>query len=273
MKIATYNVNSINARMENLSAWLKAEESDVVLLQEIKCEFNSFPFFELNVLGYDAKILGQKSYNGVAILSRHKIQVIQENLPLFTDENARYLEAVIVINNQKLRVASVYLPNGNPPYNNIEDTSKLFYKLRWMDAFEQHVSGLLHSDEPVILGGDFNVILTDKDVYNPELFRGNALFRPEVINRLKSLEYQGWSDAFRLNQYKSSSVAEIEENGYTYWDYVGGAFAADLGLRIDYLWLSPKAADRLEKCWVDKSPRRREKPSDHTALCAMFKWG
>lgn len=268
VKIATYNVNSVNARLENLCAWLQSEQPDVVLLQEIKCEFNGFPFFEISAAGYDAKILGQKSYNGVAILSRYKIKIESENLPEFKDEQARYLEAEIQLKHNKLKVASVYLPNGNPPYNDVSDTLKFDYKLVWMDAFAQRAKKLLHSSDPVILGGDFNIIKTDKDVYNPELFRGNALFRPEVIDRLRAIEYQGWSDAFLLSQMKSSAVMEKTENGYTYWDYAGGAFPADLGLRIDYLFLSPKAADRLDKCWVDKSPRQSAKPSDHTALVA-----
>lgn len=270
MKVATYNVNSINARIENLCAWLQREQPDIVMLQEIKSEFNSFPFFEINAAGYEAKILGQKSYNGVAVLSRHKITVEHENLPEFDDENARYLEATINIKQQKIRVASLYLPNGNPPYNDMSDTSKFTYKLAWMDAFAKRTQALVHSPEPVILGGDFNIIKTDKDVYNPELFRGNALFRPEVIERLQAIEYQGWSDAFLLSQIKSSAITEKAENGYTYWDYAGGAFPSDLGLRIDYLFLSPKAADMLSKCWVDKSPRRGAKPSDHTALVAEF---
>jgi exodeoxyribonuclease-3 len=141
-----------------------------------------------------------------------------------------------------------------------------------MDAFSKHIQSLIHADEPVVLGGDFNIILTDKDVYNPELFRGNALFRPEVINRLNAIGYQGWADAFRLNQMKDNALSSTKENGYTYWDYAGGAFAADLGLRIDYLMLWPKAADKLEKCWVDKGPRRQAKPSDHTPLMAELIW-
>lgn len=268
MKIATYNVNSINARIENLCQWLKNTDPDIVLLQEIKTEFNNFPFFEINTLGYDVKILGQKSYNGVAILSKYKIAITLENLPEFMDEQSRYLEALIKINNTRLRVASVYLPNGNPPYNDINDTSKFSYKLQWMDAFSLHLKKLVHSEEPVIIGGDFNIILSDNDVYDPNLFRGNALFRPEVINRLKAIEYTGWTDAFRMGQIKSNTLSQSQENGYTYWDYAGGAFASDLGLRIDYLMLSPKAADKLEKCWVDKSPRRASKPSDHTPLIA-----
>lgn len=268
MKVATYNVNSVNARIENLCAWLQKEQPDIVFLQEIKCEFNTFPFFEINASGYDAKILGQKSYNGVAILSRHKITVEYENIPAFKDDNARYLEALVYVDSQKIRVASIYLPNGNPPYNDAYDTSKFDYKLAWMDAFAQRTKELVHQEEPVILGGDFNIIKTDKDVYNPELFKGNALFRPEVIHRLQAIEYQGWSDAFLLSQMKTAALSEKPENGYTYWDYAGGAFPADLGLRIDYLYLSPKAADMLNKCWVDKSPRRGVKPSDHAALVA-----
>jgi len=272
MKIATYNVNSINARIENLCTWLKQENPDVVLLQEIKCEFNNFPFFEIQASGYNACVLGQKSYNGVAVLSKHKINVVQENLPDFSDDNARYLEVLVYVNNKKIRVASLYLPNGNPPYNNENDNSKFVYKLDWMDAFIKHIDNLALLNEPVILGGDFNIIRTDKDVYNPELFRDNALYRPEVVNKLRQIEYSGWYDAFRLGEYKNKMISDIVENGYTYWDYAGGAFAADLGLRIDYLFLSPKAADCLERCWVDKNPRRSAKSSDHTALIAEFKF-
>lgn len=268
MKIATYNVNSVNARIDGLCQWLSAESPDIVLLQEIKCEFNSFPFFELQAAGYNAKILGQKSYNGVAVLSRHQIEVVQENLPRFHDENMRYLETLVTVDGRKIRVASLYLPNGNPPYNDANDTSKFDYKLKWMDAFAKHTAEIVHDSNPVILGGDFNIIKTDKDVYNPELFRGNALFRPEVINRLNGIEYQGWFDAFKLHRSRHETLLEPGENGYTYWDYAGGAFAADLGMRIDYLLLSPKAADRLEQCAVDKSPRRGAKPSDHTVLTA-----
>jgi exodeoxyribonuclease-3 len=150
MKIATYNVNSINARIENLTNWLNKEQPDIVLLQEIKCDFNSFPFFDLQAVGYEAKILGQKSYNGVAILSRHKINIVRENLPDFDDENARYLEADITVGEQEYRVASIYLPNGNPPYNNPDDESKWVYKLKWMEAFYKHAKNLLQLRKPII---------------------------------------------------------------------------------------------------------------------------
>lgn len=263
MKIATYNVNSINARIENLTKWLKKEQPDIVLLQEIKCEFNSFPFFDMQALGYEAKILGQKSYNGVAILSRHKIKIVREGLPDFDDENARYLEAEIEVEGVNYRVASIYLPNGNPPYNNPDDESKWIYKLKWMEAFYNHARKLLQLRKPIILGGDFNVILSDNDVYNPEEYRNNALFKPEVIQRLKAFEYLGFYDAYRIKHKKDS--------GYTFWDYAGGALQNDMGMRIDYLWLNSYAVDRLETVDVDKATRTDVKPSDHTVLKAVLR--
>ena len=260
MKISTYNVNSINARLENLSGWLKAEHPDIVLLQEIKCEYNAFPFLELSALGYEAAMLGEKSYNGVAVLSRHKIKVQQEGLPGFVDEHARYLEATIEVEGQKYRVASIYLPNGNPPYNNPQDESKFKYKLAFMDALYVHAKKLLESGENVILGGDFNVIMSALDVYDEKAFLGNALYRPEVISRLKAIEYLGFYDAYR--------TLYPNHVGYTFWDYTGNAFGSDYGLRIDYLFLSPSVADKLAGVAIDKNPRRGIKPSDHTPLTA-----
>lgn len=263
MKIATYNVNSINARIENLLFWLQKEQPDIVLLQEIKTEFNAFPFFDLQTAGYEAKIIGQKSYNGVAILSKHKVRAVREGLPDFEDENARYLEADIEVDGIEYRVASIYLPNGNPPYNNPDDNSKLVYKLNWMEAFYLRAQQLSDLRKPVILGGDFNVIMTDFDVYNPDEFRNNALFKSEVVQRLKAFEYLGYYDAFR--------VLHPKDNGYTFWDYAGAALQNDMGMRIDYLWLNCYALDKLESVEVDKSPRIMMKPSDHTVLKAVLK--
>ncbi len=262
MKIATFNINSINARIANLLAWLKEQAPDVVLLQEIKCEYNAFPFLELASVGYEAKVLGQKSYNGVAILSRYKISEVVENLPQFPDEQARYLEADVDINGEKIRVASVYLPNGNPPVNAPRDDAKFLYKLDWMDALYLRAKTLLQNYDKVLLGGDFNTILRDDDVYNPEAFRQNALFRKEVRDRFHALEYLGYGDAFRL--------LHPTQNGYSFWDYGAKSFELDWGMRIDYLLVSPLLADCLEGCFVDKAPRALEKPSDHTPLIATF---
>ncbi len=263
MKIATYNVNSINARIDNLKVWLEENNPDIVLLQEIKSDFNSFPFFDLQAVGYNAKILGQKSYNGVAVLSKHNIKIVQEGLPDFEDENARYLEADVTVGEKKYRVASIYLPNGNPPYNNVDDVSKFEYKLKWMEAFYKHAKKLLDLKMPIVLGGDFNVILTENDVYAPEEFKNNALFRPEVQERLKAFEYLGFYDVFRCLHPK--------DNGYTFWDYAGGAFQNDKGMRIDYLWTNSYATDLLIGVEVDKKTRSMPKPSDHTVLVAEMK--
>jgi exodeoxyribonuclease-3 len=262
MIISTFNINSINARLKILLDWLEKNSPDVVFLQELKCDFNSFPFFEINSMGYDVKILAQKSYNGVAILSRYKIKNIQEGLPGIEDENARYIEADIDFKDKTLKVASVYLPNGNPPYNNLNDTSKFEYKLKFMDALYAHAKEILLKHERVVLGGDFNVILSPDDVYNPELFINNALYKSSVKQRLRALLYLGYYDAFR--------VLHPKEIGYTYWDYAQRAYEQDWGLRIDYLLLSPKMADSLKSCYVDKTIRVADKPSDHTPLTAEF---
>ena len=264
MKLATYNINSINARIPNLLNWLKEAQPDVVLLQEIKCVENDFPWLEIQAAGYDAKVLGQKSYNGVAVLSRLKMKTICEGLPQFDDENARYLEVEIETENAPIVLASIYLPNGNPPYNAPHDESKFEYKLKWMDAFYARAKDLLKQGKIVLLGGDYNVILTDDDVYNPELFKNNALFRPSVRQRLNALCHLGCYDAFR--------TLHPKENGYTYWDYGGRAYEQDLGMRIDYLFLSAQMADALSGCMVDKTPRTADKPSDHTALTAQFRF-
>lgn len=258
MIVSTFNINSINARLPQLLDWLDRTSPDVVLLQEIKSDFNSFPFFEINMAGYDAKIVAQKSYNGVAVLSRHKIKVIHECIPNFDDQSARYLETVINVKGENIRFICAYFPNGNPPYNAPDDTSKFIYKLNFMDAFYKHAKSLLLNDEKIILGGDFNVILTADDVYNTEAFLNNALYKESVKRRLRALLYLGFYDAFR--------VLHPKEIGYTYWDYANKAFEQDLGLRIDYLLLSSRTTDILNKCYVDKTFRSGDKPSDHTPL-------
>ncbi|MCQ2734379.1 MAG: exodeoxyribonuclease III [Alphaproteobacteria bacterium] len=262
MKIATLNINSVNARLTNLTDWLMKNQPDIMMLQEIKTEFNNFPFFDLQMAGYHAEILGQKSYNGTAILSRHPMTVRTQSLPNFPDENARYLECEITINSRQYIMASLYLPNGNPPQNNLADTSKFSYKLAWMDAFIKHADELIKQNKPIILAGDFNVIMSPHDVYNSEIFIGNALFRPEVQNRLRLLNRIGYCDTYRR--------LYPHDNGYTFWDYTGGSLQNDFGMRIDYIFTSPYLTDRLKSCFVDKEFRKQEKASDHTILMAEF---
>ena len=224
------------------------------MLQEIKCLTEDFPLLDVKALGYEGVAVGQKAYNGVALLSTKPIVTIETRLPGGKDDDqARYVEAKI----GDLRVASIYLPNGNPT-----DTDKFAYKLAWMDRLTAHARKLLETEEPVILAGDYNVCPTDVDVHDPEAFADDALCRPESRGRFRTLINLGYTDAIR--------ALNPTEHIYTYWDYQGGAWQRDLGLRIDHLLLSPQAADRLVAAGVDRTPRAEEKASDHTpAWCEL----
>ena len=253
MKIATLNINSINARLPLFLSWLKQNMPDVVLLQEIKTTFENFPFFEIGAAGYQVKIAGQKGYHGVAVLSKTNINLRLESLPGFDIPEARYLETEI----NGIIISSVYMPNGNPV-----GSPNYQKKLAFMDAFYKHALNLKQQSDKVIFGGDFNVILTRADVYNPAAFANDALFQTEVQNKLKALEHIGYFDAYR--------TLHPQDFGYTYWEYGSTAFINDFGLRIDYFLCSATMLENLSLCQVDKSLRSAEKPSDHTALVADF---
>jgi exodeoxyribonuclease-3 len=254
--IATWNVNSVNARLPNVLTWLDAVKPDIVLLQEIKCLDAAFPTEAVGELGYNVATHGQKSYNGVAILSRRPIEDVVRGLPGGDgDEQARYLEATI----GELRVASIYLPNGNPI-----GTDKFSYKLAWMDRLRAHAEALLELDQAVVLGGDFNVIPEPLDCHDPKAWLGDALFQPESRRAFRALLHLGYTEAFR-------ALHPDERGAYSFWDYQGGAFQLDHGIRIDHLLLSPLAADRLVACSIDKSPRRIPKASDHTPVIVELK--
>ncbi len=250
MKIATFNVNSIKARLPRVLEWLREAAPDVVLLQEIKTVDEGFPELEIGDLGYNIAVHGQKTYNGVAILSKLPIEDVTRGLPGDPgDEQARYIEATI----GDLRVASIYLPNGNPV-----DSEKYPYKLAWMDRLVAHVRDtLLPVEQPFVLGGDYNVIPADPDVYDPGAWAGDALFLPATRSRFRALIHLGLTEAWR---------ALHGEVGYSFWDYQKGRWARDEGLRIDHFLLSPQAADRLRACEIDKAPRGKEKASDHTPV-------
>jgi len=253
--IATWNVNSIKARLPNVLAWLKSAAPDIALLQELKCIDDNFPRLEIEDLGYNVVTHGQKTYNGVAILSKSPIEDVMTGLPGNDgDDHARYLEATI----RGLRVASIYLPNGNPI-----KTEKFPYKLAWMDRLIAHAQELLASEEPVVLGGDYNVIPQDEDVYDPRAFAGDALAQPESRQRFRTLLNLGYTDALR--------ALHAEPHIYTFWDYQGGGWQNDHGLRIDHFLLSPQAADRLEACDVDRGPRGEPKASDHTPVVCRLR--
>ncbi|MFN3077192.1 MAG: exodeoxyribonuclease III [Alphaproteobacteria bacterium] len=252
VRIASWNVNSIRVRVASVVSWLNVAAPDVLLLQETKTVDDTFPRLEFESLGYAVATVGQKSYNGVAILSRRPMEVIERHLPGDpADDQARYLEVRI---GETLRVASLYLPNGNPVGG-----EKFPYKLRWMERLREHVAATLTSwNGPLVLGGDYNVIPTDDDVHDPEAWAKDALCRPEVRSRYRAILHLGLTDAFRaLNR---------QSGAYTFWDYQAGAWQNNFGLRIDHLLLSPQAADRLVASGIDEVPRGWEKASDHTPV-------
>ena len=254
LKIATWNVNSIKVRLPAVLEWLGSAQPDVVLLQETKSLDEAFPRLEIEDCGYNLLVHGQKTYNGVAILSKRPLEDVFIGLPGDEeDEQARYVEATT----GGVRVASIYLPNGNPV-----TTEKFPYKIAWMDRLVARADELLGHEEPVVLGGDYNVIPADLDCYDPKAWRDDALCRIESRSRFRTLLYSGYTEAFRtLHPYRRA---------YTFWDYQAGRWQRGEGLRIDHLLLSPEAADRLEACEIDSGPRGGVKASDHTPIwCAL----
>ena len=254
MKIATWNVNSIKARLEPATAWVKAAQPDVLCLQEIKCVDENFPREAFESLGYNCAVHGQKSYNGVAILSKHPLEDVTPRLKGDdADEHARYLEAVVGTKTGAVRVASIYAPNGNP-----FPGPKFDFKLAWLERLRRHAQKLLALEEPTVLMGDYNIIPEDKDAHNPKGWLKDALFQPESKAALRRLENLGYTDAFR--------ALHPEGGNYTFWDHFG-SWERDNGIRIDHILLSPQAADRLSACGIDREVRgASEKPSDHVPV-------
>jgi exodeoxyribonuclease III len=251
VKIATYNVNGVNGRLPVLLRWLKEQRPDVVCLQELKAPDEKFPEGPIRELGYQAVWHGQKSWNGVAILSRcGPIEETRRGLPGdLEDSHSRYIEAAV----GGVLIGGLYLPNGNP-----RPGPKFDYKLRWMDRLLDHAQGLIDSGLPVVLTGDFNVMPTNRDVYKPERWLDDALFAPEARERWFRLIAQGWTDAIR--------ALHPDETIYTFWDYFRNAFSRDAGLRIDHFLLSPALAPRLDAASVDSHVRGWEKTSDHAPV-------
>ena len=252
--VATWNVNSIRARLPLILKWLKINQPDIVLLQELKAKEDDIPKEEIENLNYNLISNGQKAYNGVSILSKYPLSDITYNLPTFKeDTQARYLEAWISIANKGLRVASIYAPNGNPV-----DTEKFSYKLKWLEKFYDYSKKLLEYEEITILGGDYNICPTSFDAADINLLSNDAIYKKEAKKLYKCIINQGYYDAFR--------IFNLNQSGFTYWDY-GKAFANNIGVRIDHFLISSYAADICNKVYVDKDPRSWSKPSDHTPLC------
>ncbi|MFD1159509.1 exodeoxyribonuclease III [Roseovarius aestuarii] len=254
MKIASFNINGIKARIQALPDWLDEAEPDVVLLQEIKSVDENFPRELFEDKGYQVETHGQKSFNGVAILSKYPLEDVVRGLPGDDeDEQARWIEASVMGNKTALRVCGLYLPNGNPAPG-----PKYDYKLSWMERLRTRAAELLRTEEPALMAGDYNIIPQDYDAKRPEVWREDALARPESRAAFRRIVNLGFTDAFR---------ARIQSPGhYTFWDYQAGAWNRDDGIRIDHFLLTPQAADLMRDCQIDKEIRAREKPSDHVPI-------
>jgi exodeoxyribonuclease-3 len=254
MRIATWNVNSINARLETVLTWFREASPDVACLQEIKCVDEKFPTEAFESLGYNVAVHGQKTYNGVAMVSKTPLEDVRRGLPENDgDDHARYIEAV-VSGPRPVRVGGLYLPNGNPI-----GTDKFAYKLGWMRRLNTHARNLLELEEPLVLTGDYNVIPEETDCDNPASWLGDALFQPETRGAFRALKWLGLTDAHQ-------AATGAEPHAYTFWDYQAGAWQRNHGIRIDHALLSPQAADRLVGCVIHRDVRSREKPSDHVPV-------
>ena len=254
MKIATWNINGVKARIEQLKIWLGEARPDVACLQEVKSVDEGFPTAELEALGYTVAVHGQKGFNGVALLSKLPLEDVSRGLPGDPeDAQARWIEAVVMGKTGAVRVASLYLPNGNPI-----GTEKFTYKLAWMRRLEAHARALMALEEPLVLAGDYNVIAEPIDCRNPAAWTEDALYQPESRGAYRALLALGLTDALR--------TCHPEAGVYTFWDYQAGAWPKDHGIRIDHLLLSPQATDRLVASQVDRHVRAWEKPSDHVPV-------
>lgn len=263
MKLISWNVASIRARMPALTKLLVEQNPDIVLIQETKTMDKDFPFFDLQIAGYNCYIAPQKSFNGVAILSKEPLKNVNIVLPNFTESGepqARFIEGDL---QNGTRIICVYVPNGNPPANNPEDTTRLAYKLDWMKALTAHLDSVLKRGVPVILGGDFNVLALDTDVYNPEAYRNNALMVPSVRAAFKDLSTLPLTNATR--------VQNPEPHTYSFWDFQMGAWPKNWGMLLDYFFVSETLAKRLESAPIYKDVRGWEKTSDHVPILLILK--
>jgi exodeoxyribonuclease III len=255
MRIATWNVNSIKAHLDQVTEWLKAEKPDVVCLQEIKCEDHAFPKQHFEELGYNCAVHGQKTYNGVALLSRFPLEDVQHGLPGDdTDEQARFIAATVTDADVTVRVCGLYLPNGNPTPG-----PKYDYKLSWMQRLQAFAAQELEKQEAFVLAGDYNIIPTAADVKHPQNWVDDALFKPESRQAFERLKHLGLTESFR-------ALNPLGQGEYSFWDYQAGAWPKNNGIRIDHLLLSPQAADRLTASRIHKAARGHEKPSDHVPV-------
>ncbi len=253
MRIATFNINGIKARIGALTDWLTESQPDVALLQEIKSVDENFPRTHFEDMGYSVETHGQKGFNGVAILSKLPLEDVTRSLPGDdTDEQARWIEAT-VIGERAVRLCGLYLPNGNPAPG-----PKFDYKLAWMERLRARAKALLAEEEPALMAGDYNIIPQDEDAARPEVWQEDALARPDARAAFRTILNLGFTEAFRARHQGGGH--------YSFWDYQAGAYDRNDGIRIDHHLLTPQAADLLKDCWIEAAVRGREKPSDHVPV-------
>ena len=253
MIITSWNVNSVRARIENIKNYLRKFSPDIVMMQEIKTEDPSFPYDDFSSLDYESHVFGQKSYNGVAIISKHKLENIRLDLIKDKLKQSRIISAEVKYKKKNIQIINIYTPNGNPV-----DTEKYTYKIYWLDSLINQLKKLSKKNENIILGGDFNIIPSAEDVYNPKSFENDALYRLEIRKKLREMINLGFHDAYRH--------IHADKEGYTFWDYMRGAWQKNNGMRIDHFLVSSSLLNILKNVKINKDPRGKEKPSDHTPI-------
>ena len=253
MKISSWNVNSVRARILNITNYLKSSSPDILIIQEIKTEEKNFPFSDFKKLGYKSYVFGQKSYNGVAILSKNELTNIQTDIFKDKLKQSRIITADINYKKKMIKLINIYTPNGNPV-----DTEKYTYKKYWLDNLIKSLKSILKKNKNVMIGGDFNIIPAAEDVHNPKSYENDALFRLEIRKKLREIINLGFHDAYRY--------IHPEKEGYTFWDYTSGAWPKNNGMRIDHFLVSDVLINSIKDIKINKYPRGREKPSDHTPI-------
>ena len=253
MIIASWNVNSVRARIDNIKDYLQKFSPDIVMMQEIKTQDENFPYDDFSALDYESHVFGQKSYNGVAIISKHKLENIRTDLIKDKLKQSRIISAEVKYKKKDIQIINIYTPNGNPV-----DTEKYTYKKEWLDSLIKQLKTLSKKNENIILGGDFNIIPSEEDVYNVKNFEDDALYRLEIRKKLREMINLGFHDAYRH--------IHIDKEGYTFWDYMRGAWQKNNGMRIDHFLVSNSLLDIVKNVNINKDPRGKEKPSDHTPI-------
>ncbi|MDA9698606.1 exodeoxyribonuclease III [Candidatus Pelagibacter sp.] len=253
MIISSWNVNSVRARIENIKSYLLKYKPDILMMQEIKTEDLNFPYDDFSSMDYESHVFGQKSYNGVAIISKGKLKNIRKDLIKDKLKQSRIISAEIEYKKKNIQLINIYTPNGNPV-----DTEKYDYKKKWLNDLIKQLKNLNKKNQNIILAGDFNIIPSAEDVYNPKSFEDDALFRLEIRKKLREIINLGFNDVYRhFNETKE---------GYTFWDYMRGAWQKNNGMRIDHFLVSNSLIDKIKSININKDPRGREKPSDHTPI-------